>query len=64
MSQIAADLDTTPPVCVLTWFDDPQRSTVLRVLLQHIVISRIVVRLNKLEELTVGLAFFNMVRQR
>ena len=63
MIQITADLDATPSVSVLAGLHDPEAVAVLGVLLKHFVSLRIVVGLHKLEELTVVLTLFNVIRQ-
>lgn len=59
--EVAADLDTTPSIRVLTWLDDPEPAAVLGVLLQHFVVLRVVECLLELVELSITLTLFDVV---
>ena len=61
MVEISAHLDTTTSISILTRLNDPERGSVLRILLKDVVLIRIIVSFDEFLEFSVTLAFFYMV---
>ena len=61
--QVSAHLNAAAAIRVLARLHDPKRRSILRVLLQHLVILGVVESFEELLELTVGLALFDVVGQ-
>ena len=60
--EVTADLDTTASVGVLARLDDPKIVAVAGILLKNFVVRRVVVSLNKLQELSIALTLLNVIR--
>ena len=60
--EVTADLDTTASVGVLARLDDPKIVAVAGILLKNFVVRGVVVRLNKLQELSIALTLLNVIR--
>ena len=61
MVEVPAHLDTTTSISVLTRLNDPERGSVLRILLKDVVLIRIIVSFDEFLEFSVTLSFFYMV---
>jgi len=59
--EVTTDLDATASVGVLTRLDNPERVTILWILLESVVVAWVVKGLSKFVEFTIIFTFFNMI---